>query len=180
MDWWCQIAEEFPVGAPQRCLHTFAAVSDCADMAHKNFQEDVTIPLLTSLYTCLLRCVGPKVVGKLDQLKLKCSSGHDKVVENVDEILQMFKNELPLKKKCLKEAMPKGLYWLGTMVMANSLLEQLCPKVFAHFSDSAHSAESRRTNLFAPVLNLLPLSQGHVQRAETMARAVKNMYRSFG
>ena len=134
MDWWCQIAEEFSVGAPQRCMHTFAAVAERSQMAHKNFQDDITLPFLTLLYTLQLRSVGPKVVGKLDHLKISCSSDHDKVVEDVDEVLQMFKNEMPIGRKCLKEGLPKGMYWLGTMIMTNHLMEQLCPHVFEHFA----------------------------------------------
>ena len=87
MDWWCQIAEEFAVGIPQRCMHSFAAVAERAQMMHKNFHSDVTAPFLKHLYALQLRSVGPKVVGKLDHLKMLCSPSQDKVVEDIDEIL---------------------------------------------------------------------------------------------
>ena len=62
----------------------------------------------------------------------------------------MFKNEMPISRKCLKEGLPKGMYWLGTMVTGNHLLEQLCPQVFRHFTLSPECAE--RMNPQAPVL----------------------------
>ena len=62
----------------------------------------------------------------------------------------MFKNEMPISRKCLKEGLPKGMYWLGTMVTGNNLLEQLCPQVFRHFTLPPERAE--RMSPQAPVL----------------------------
>ena len=37
--------------------------------------------------------------------------------------------------------MPKGMQWLGTMLMSNHLLEQVCPAVFEHFAMDPECAE---------------------------------------
>ena len=120
---WACIAENHKVGLPQRCEFTFGGDCDPAATAHCQFLELVTVPIVNNMIKMLLRTCGPKLPNHLVEAReFRCSAEQNKIFEELE--LYMKRNKRNTESDSMKVSLPKSLYWLGTYIFFNHLLDQ--------------------------------------------------------
>ena len=128
MDWFAQIAYEYSVGIPQRFCFSFGGDCDPASAVHNKFYDNVTRPILKSIFKLLIRACGPKQVGSTSATKFECTSEQNVVFSDMEESVTLQKRTVDRSEfKAYVEGLPKCLYWMGTYTYMNHLLEQLWP-----------------------------------------------------
>ena len=120
---WACIAENHKVGLPQRCEFTFGGDCDPAATAHCQFLELVTVPIVNNMIKMLLRTCGPKLPNHLVEAReFRCSAEQNKIFEELE--LYMKRNKRNTESDSMNVSLPKSLYWLGTYIFFNHLLDQ--------------------------------------------------------
>jgi hypothetical protein len=105
--WWAQIAVRHPVGLPQRCLFAFGGDMDPSPKAWNNFFQDIVRPIVKSLFTCIVRRVGPKVTGTTSPLA-RTSDAQNESISEIEELLKLFKGRTGISP-ILQAALPKAM-----------------------------------------------------------------------
>ncbi len=123
VEFWAQLTFNSPVGLVQRFLLSFAGDMDPAPRRLNGFLEKVILPILARLFAAVLHAVGPKQ-PKLEAQGFKTTPSQCDVVAELEELVKLGKPKRSLHE-CLKAAMPKALYWLGTAILTNHTISSL-------------------------------------------------------
>ena len=111
VEFWAQITSNCPVGLAQRFLLSFAG-----DMrALNHFMEKVTLPILGRLFAAVLHSVGPRT-PHMEAKAFKTTASQCDVLAELEELVKLGRRKRSIHE-CLKAAMPKSLYWLGTSLL---------------------------------------------------------------
>ena len=122
IDFWAKITVAAPVGLAQRCLLSFAGDMDPPGRELNAFEENITVPIVHNLFTCVVRRLGPRMQSMSCTSCITSSAQGDAVAE-LEEILKLHARAESLPE-CFRAAMPKAMYWLGTSILSNHILSQ--------------------------------------------------------
>ena len=125
--YWALLATTKPIGLVQRLLFSFGSKKTLKNVAWNSFFEDVVAPMVERLFTVVLQQVGPHSPLKVSSMEL--SAEQMVVAADIEETLQMFSQRSDLTH-CLRDAMPKANYWLGTALLGNWVVETCMSSVF--------------------------------------------------
>lgn len=123
VEFWAQITSNCPVGLAQRFLLSFAGDMDPAPRALNHFMEKVTLPILGRLFAAVLHSVGPRT-PHMEAKAFKTTASQCDVVAELEELVKLGRRKRSIHE-CLKAAMPKSLYWLGTSLLTNHTISSL-------------------------------------------------------
>lgn len=119
--WWSPVADQKPIGLVQRFLFGFASAHSIGSVAAAGFLDMVTKPLLSEMWSSMLRVVGPKAT-QLDVQRVCLTERQGLAVCQIEELLRALSQQKTLVAQTLAKALPKGMYWLGTAALANHLV----------------------------------------------------------
>ena len=86
--------------------------------------QDVTLPILEQLFTIVLLRLGPRT--PLPHENFALTSAQEAAVDNLAEIQALFEARESVRKT-FRQAMPKTMYWLGTSVLLNHIMQHCWP-----------------------------------------------------
>ena len=124
-NWWALLAANKPTGLVQRFLFSFGARLNMGKQAWNGFLRDVTQPLLENFFAAVVRRFGPHMTTLLQPV-FSTTAEQRAVIVDLEEIGRLFARKDSVHV-VLREAMPKAMYWLGTSIMTNHLVEHLWP-----------------------------------------------------
>ena len=122
-NWWALLAANKPTGLVQRFLFSFGARLNMGKQSWNGFLRDVTQPLLENFFAAVVRRFGPHMTT-LTQPVFCTTAEQRAVIVDLEEIGRLFARKDSVHV-VLREAMPKAMYWLGTSIMTNHLVEHL-------------------------------------------------------
>ena len=121
---WAELAHTKQIGLAQRFLFSFAVRQCTAKKAWNRFLEEVALPVLEQVFTIVLRRLGPCVPIPPDCFRL--TEEQETAVDNLAEIRALFEAR-ESARVAFRQAMPKTMYWLGTSIMLNHILQHCWP-----------------------------------------------------
>ncbi len=121
LQYWALAAHTKPIGLVQRCLFSFGRALPAPDPAMNTFWKDIFLPFLESIFSTTLTTFGPKASEVAEQ-PLSMTRSQEQLLFQLEELLKVFSSRRRLNAVA-KGAMPKCLYWLGTCIRTNFLLE---------------------------------------------------------
>ena len=117
-----------PTGLAQRFLFSFGAYENPGHQDHHGFFEQIAAPLLSRLFELTCTRYGPRIPDAED-LTFQVSEAQESVVAALSKTVAVFARRSG--RSAFRSALPKSLYWLGSSILTNHVLEQLRPHVLA-------------------------------------------------
>ena len=127
-NFFAQAAATRPTGLAQRFLFSFGAYENPGHQNHHGFFEQIAAPLLSRLFELTLTRYGPRIPAAED-LTFQVSEAQESVVAALSETVAVFARRSG--RSAFRSALPKSLYWLGSSILTNHVLEQLWSHVLA-------------------------------------------------
>ena len=124
-NWWALVAANKPLGLVQRCLFSFGARLNVGKQTWNAFSQDIAMPVIERLFAALIRRFGPRMTS-VEQAVFHTTGCQRAVLVELEEIGRLFARKDSVSS-VLREAMPKAMYWLGTSMMTNHLVQHLWP-----------------------------------------------------
>jgi len=123
---WAQGLKHNDTGLAQRCLFTFGGYGNPVPTAWFGFYEDLAVPLFKDLFETVLLSVGPHC----DSHTFKRTPRQGKVTQDIEECTKIFGRSFRIDAN-FQGAMPKSMYWIGTVAMLGHILEHCLPAALA-------------------------------------------------
>ena len=79
---------------PRPALPLLAARLGSAAATHQGFLDDVTVPIIESLFTAVLRRLGPRITG-VGPPECRCTPEQQEVIHEIEEIGKLFARKDP-------------------------------------------------------------------------------------
>lgn len=153
LQYWCLAAFTKPIGLVQRCLFSFGRALPAPEPSWNAFWRQVFLPFLESIFQFTLTTFGPKAPEATTQ-PLCITPEQEQLLFQMEELLKVLGSSRKIHPVA-KGAMPKCLYWLGTMIRTNFLLEHSMDAYLSSSMPNAPRLFTVQNNNFLTAINFL-------------------------
>lgn len=122
LQYWCLAAHTKPIGLVQRCLFSFGRALPAPEPKLNLFWKEVFLPFVEHIFNFVLHFLGPRAVDA-ENRSLTITATQEQLLFQLEELLKVFSSSRHLSSVA-RGAMPKCLYWLGTVIRTNFLLNE--------------------------------------------------------
>ena len=136
---WAQLAHAKQIGLAQRFLLCFGVRQCTACTKWNAFFQSVTLPILEQLFTIVLHRVGPRTPAPPENFER--TAQQEEEVDNLGQIRTLFEGR-ESAHKVFRQAMSKTMYWFGTSLLLNRLMEHCWSHALARTVEKLPTAVS--------------------------------------